>query len=118
MKIRNGFVSNSSTTSFCIYGVDTDLSVLDKFMEKSGSDDEDDDDRDVAAEKFEEEARDLGLVVFTDFENEVVFIGRDPETMGDDETGREFKTSTKDKITKLLGKKAGSCSWMAEEIRS
>lgn len=41
MKVRNGFVSNSSTTSFCLYGVRLESDILQKFR------DEDDDGEDV-----------------------------------------------------------------------
>ena len=44
MKIRNGFVSNSSTSSFCVYGWDIEWGegkkhkdVLNKLMEEEGS---------------------------------------------------------------------------------
>lgn len=34
MKIRNGFVSNSSSSSFCIYGVEFNDKQLDAMLEK------------------------------------------------------------------------------------
>ena len=39
MKIRTGFVSNSSTTSFCIIGVDNEA-IVDKLLQACGYDNE------------------------------------------------------------------------------
>jgi len=35
MKTRKGFISNSSTTSFCIYGAYIDCSVVREVVEKN-----------------------------------------------------------------------------------
>lgn len=80
MKIREGFVSNSSSTSFCIYGVRVD--------------------RDDEVENLEMLAGDMGLPYYHDPEDGI-YIGRDWSTIGDDETGKQFKETTQEKIDKL-----------------
>ena len=70
MKIRQGFVSNSSTTSFCIYGVSLDMDeVLTRLGLDEESDDPDEDIYEALADKLDMEFNDgtycLGVSVFT-----------------------------------------------------
>lgn len=81
MKIRQGFVSNSSSTSFCIYGA---------FMEDAS-------DFNATVRQTVEE---LGLYYhYGQFDG--VYIGREWSSIGDDETGREFKESVQERIDDL-----------------
>jgi len=74
MKIRNGFVSNSSTTSFCIVGVEVE-------------------------QEPEINLWDLGLTVeFGQFDE--VYIGRGIGAMQDDQTMGEFKSGVAAALTK------------------
>jgi hypothetical protein len=95
MKIRQGFVSNSSTTSFCIYG--TDLSEFKEELE----------------EKFKVEGewaileaveKETGLFTSSGQESENLYIGRKLASIKDEETGKQFKEGVKEKIKKLMGK--------------
>lgn len=79
MKIRQGFVSNSSTTSFCIYGAGI-------------------------SHEQEEDAEELGLIVERD-EYGDLYAGLYWFNIGDDETGGEFKIKIREKISKLTDKK-------------
>jgi hypothetical protein len=80
MKVRQGFVSNSSTTSFCIYGVGTNEPVSASDIKKAG----------LSYEYFQEYSEHklaIGLP-FTDIENH--------------ETGAEFKSRVRTAVRKVL----------------
>jgi hypothetical protein len=80
MKIREGFVSNSSSTSFCIYG--TTLQYK---------------------KELSEEAECAGLEYHHPDSSDIVFIGRSWSSIGDDETGAMFKESVEKAIMELCG---------------
>lgn len=69
MKIRNGFVSNSSSTSFCIGGI-----TIDKDLEMEESN------------KLEEK----GLEVIINADDGITYVGISIDKMEDNETKREF----------------------------
>lgn len=74
MKIRLGFISNSSNTSFCIYGRYFDL-------------------KDITDEMIIE-LEELDLEVIGDQNNDGYYIGRSYTLIKDNETGKEFKERT------------------------
>lgn len=112
MKIRNGFVSNSSSSSFCIYGAmiePSDLDYIKNFIDLENVDstdkfryeqflkDENNEhgsgDRWVLLEVFCNYIKTHNLDFVYDSEGEVIYIGRHPYSIGDDETGKQFKRS-------------------------
>ena len=111
MKIRTGFVSNSSSSSFCIYGT-----YLEEQEEISGIDmDEDYEKIDKFWDKFEKKASKLGVEVYRDRECNCVYLGRSYSTIEDDETGKSFKEATEKSLEKLLDKKV-TCEEHCTEI--
>jgi hypothetical protein len=105
VKIRTGFVSNSSSSSFCIYGncnESGDLKELSKNIMNKEPDKEDLED-DLGC-LWDEIAGKLGLEYYSDCYNENFYLGKSWYNIGDNETGKEFK----DKIKKILGDECGT----------
>ena len=91
MKIRTGFVSNSSSTSFCIVGYYTPLSS------SSDEDKIDDIQQDL-------EAAGVDVIHLPDsYETEPVYIGLNITDMNDDETLKQFKDRAEKLIRDILG---------------
>jgi len=105
MKIRTGFVSNSSSSSFCIYGASiSDVETLAKALKI-----ESEDDWDAIKSSLEK----LGLDWYgnSDYGR---YIGRTWSSIKDDETGAQFKKSVDDKLKDLLGELAPRCGTCEE----
>ena len=81
MKIRSGFVSNSSSSSFCILGVVVGEKVTDEVYEKV-------EDASWGANKVETCIK--GVRGISDY-YEQNLIGASPDAMNDDETLAQFK---------------------------
>jgi broad specificity phosphatase PhoE len=88
MKIRHGFVSNSSTSSFLIYGTTLTGDEYDEVDWKAV--------REAGLETHHPEYGDL-------------VIGASWDTVKDDETGKQFKERVESAITKLI-KREADCS--------
>lgn len=85
MKIRTGFVSNSSSSSFCIYGCEIDYEQYKKL----------EDDPLIRSLKH------IQRFAMSDYG---YFVGREFNSIEDNETGKEFKDSTERAIEALIGK--------------
>ena len=104
MKIRNGFVSNSSTSSFLIFGVCFDdeylaLEILDLSEDKNSLYD--------VVDKIEEliTEQQLNLSVETCGEySDSIYVGRSWSSVGNNETGWAFKATIERDIKKLFPK--------------
>lgn len=99
MKVRNGFVSNSSSSSFCIFGACLDSSEARELV-KDVEDLKDAGLYDIR--EYLEEKTPLSIYVPPDFG--MLYIGRDWDSVKDDETGKQFKENVKDELKKLAGK--------------
>jgi len=110
VKIRFGFVSNSSTTSFCIFGASftpDDMKQALKILyprpiniptiDSLDVDEEDEDFDHYEAMKKISNA--LGLIFSQlGYDCDEYVLGRNYDSIKDDETGKQFKDSTKEKI--------------------
>ena len=92
---------------------DTEEDDDEKDFESDTNDEFIEEDENDAYQKFEELVDDFELFCYT-FEDEgEIYIGREWSTIGDNETGLEFKKSTEEALKKLLGNKR-SCDTIEE----
>lgn len=132
MKIRNGFVSNSSSTSFCVYGTTVNIDLIiekvaalpnapENIAEKYGPDSDNDYDYELIDEGMELIGKQLQQVDkrfywITDFDNHQVYIGISPTDILDDETGAQFKSKVWDGLYEVLRVSSTECHMLVEEI--
>jgi hypothetical protein len=104
MKIRTGFVSNSSTSSFCIHGIGMDTWDFTDLLKKRGilSKDEDIDLWDWY-EKNEDMLKEKGLECEIPCDYDTIYIGKSYDKIKDDQTGKEFKNEVENDLKELLG---------------
>jgi hypothetical protein len=96
MKLRFGFVSNSSSTSFSIYGVFLDdMDEVRKFLNAKEEDD--------TYELIDALAEKNGLEYHCDPNDEGYYVGIPFTQIGDNETGREFKEKVAKKLKEVFG---------------
>lgn len=141
MKIRQGFVSNSSSSSFCIYGICTEESKIEAALIAKGA--TEDDLADGVSEYLYEwsysyKKREGTLTAEDIAENEKkffkaedgfeshnpyydcggnIYLGVDWSTIGDDETGSQFRARIEAKFKDLFGEDT-KCSTLEEAWRN
>jgi len=102
MKIRNGFVSNSSSSSFLIFGKSFD-SIKDFKLSKEIQEQYDEDfDTYEAMESvipYKEKDIEYHIMEYDD----TIYVGQSWGRVKDDETGLQFKERTVMKMNELLG---------------
>ena len=116
MKIRSGFVSNSSSSSFCIYGIEIDVEELrEKLLSSEILSEEDKkylseiEDTYEIVEMLEyndmkiENISNIEFHYMGEYNPDSVYIGRSWSLIEDDKTGKEFKEDVENKLKKILG---------------
>jgi len=102
MKIRNGFVSNSSSSSFCIIGMPFDECDLRNYIAKvTDQEGFDTDDEDIDIEEFLD-SKDISYESGIGEYYEQYIIGRYYNDMKPDETKAQFEARVKADIEKAL----------------
>ena len=97
MKIRSGFVSNSSSSSFLIYGISIAKDKLAEFF----PDQEDFDKYGFFDDKLEGTC----LEEHSQYDSSYFNVGCSWDSVRDDETGRDFKIRVEIELEKVFGKK-------------
>lgn len=92
MKIRTGFVSNSSSSSFCLYGV---------YLGEEN-------------DELREKAEKAGLEYRWGGQTEEYCMGKAWNSIGENQTGGQFKEEIKTKIKELLNKDDVKCATLEE----
>lgn len=104
MKIRNGFVSNSSTSSFYIYGVCLNQKMIVQLIKDAELE------RGNHYDYLETIAIENDLE-YHEGEYDNYYLGKSWGKLRDDETGGDFKKSVEQKIKTLLGEEVKCFSY-------
>lgn len=96
MKIRAGFVSNSSSSSFCIYGAYIRDSETHAIAEKAGVADQEMDLCEVIEEYLSKNK--INCEVHSAPYDSSVYVGRSWDSIKDDETGAAFKKAVQESL--------------------
>lgn len=105
-----GFVSNSSSSSFCIYGAE--ISDLQEELVKALNMDEGEVDLYEIGEAIESKT---GLEFHTVM-GEGLYVGRSYHSIKDNETGKQLKNDVEVRLKQLLGRDT-ECSTLSEAWR-
>lgn len=119
MKIRRALVSNSSSSSFIIYGINISIDDVTKYAKLNFSENKDYQ-KILTKDDYEiiEFLNDTipAIEFIADYEDDSVYVGRSFETIKDDETGKMFKDSVEEFIKEHFPE--NKCSTIDFEICS
>lgn len=101
MKVRMGYVSNSSSSSFLIYGVYIESDSIEAFANMSNEPDEDERAREYIYEFI---PKDSGIAPDGSYDDDGFYLGISWDQVGDDETGKQFKERVKVGVLETLTK--------------
>lgn len=99
MKIRTGFVSNSSSSSFCIYGSEVQQDDLIKVAKNLGI--AIDDEEQIDEYEIGEEIASKTNLEYHSIMGDYHYFGRSWDTIGDNETGGQLKKSVVEEFDRL-----------------
>jgi len=105
MKVRQGFVSNSSTTSFCLYGtMVTSEQVVKAWNKLHDEEISDSDEVDIDSLFTGHKEIDLAIQYLPDdYFNGVCAVGIEWRSIKDDETGKQFKDRIEKAVQDIFG---------------
>ena len=106
MKIRRGFISNSSSCSFCIYGISINPQKLCEKLIENGIKLTEADKEEIYEwfDKNNKITENLEIRYGPDYGDRDLYIGKEWANILDNQTGAEFKKEIEEKIKKLIGK--------------
>jgi len=101
MKVRTGFVSNSSSSSFCLYGIcvediDKLIEQAQKLFKKNGGSD-----ADPRYPTYPESITHKDIYILEYSDTGIFYLGTELQYMKGNETYKEFKTRTEQAILEL-----------------
>lgn len=105
MKVRAGFVSNSSTSSFLMYGIfiEDEEATLELLKQNKMADEDTPSLSEWVWNEGEKILKEKGLEADYPYDGEGPAIGRSWDEVQDDQTGKEFKDAVQVEMVSLFG---------------
>lgn len=120
MKIRQGFVSNSSSSSFVLYGCSFEsfediLKALKEELDEETKAELEESDFYEISDELQKIINIKGLKLEVEtYSDYGIYIGREPTTIGDNETGKQFKDGVVEDLSKIFNIDNKDINYMSE----